>query len=165
FQRTDANGPANFLTDALGSTVALSGPTGNTLAQYKYDPYGNVTITGTSSNPYQFTGRENDGTGLYYYRARYHDPSTGRFVSADPIGFNSSGANLYAYAQNNPINYVDRLGLDVTPAQQAAIQQAAEDWAASNVPYKWGGKSKKGADCSGSVFGIYRQAGIKIPYM
>jgi RHS repeat-associated protein len=110
FQRTDASGPANFLTDALGSTIALTGPSGNTLAQYKYDPYGNATMTGSSSNPYQYTGRENDGTGLYYYRARYYDPARGTFISEDPIGFRG-GANLYRYAANSPATLTDPLGL------------------------------------------------------
>lgn len=64
FQRTDSNGPANFLTDSLGSTLALTDPSGNTLAQYTYEPFGNTTITGSSANPYQYTGREDDAAGL-----------------------------------------------------------------------------------------------------
>jgi RHS repeat-associated protein len=111
FQRTDANGPASFLTDALGSTVALTDRGGNTIARYTYDPYGNTTITGSSTNPYQYTGRENDGTGLYYYRARYYSPATGRFLSEDPIGF-GAGVNFYWYARNNPIIYTDPEGLE-----------------------------------------------------
>jgi RHS repeat-associated protein len=110
FQRTDANGPANFLTDALGSTIALTGPAGNTLAQYTYDPYGNTTVTGSSSNPYQYTRRENDGTGLYYYRERYYDPTKGRFISEDPSQFDG-GVNFYAYASNNPVDGADPFGL------------------------------------------------------
>ena len=110
FQRTDANGPANFLTDALGSTIALTGPAGSLVAQYQYDPYGNVTVSGSSSNPYQFTGRENDGTGLYYNRARYYDPAVGCFISEDPAGF-SGGVNFYAYSGNGPTNASDPLGL------------------------------------------------------
>jgi RHS repeat-associated protein len=110
FQRTDANGPASFLTDALRSTIALTGPAGNLVAQYQYDPYGNVTVSGSSSNPYQFTGRENDGTGLYYYRARYYNPSVGRFISEDPAGF-SGAVNFYAYSGSGPTNASDPLGL------------------------------------------------------
>src|SRR5208283_4043363 len=81
FLRTDSSGPASFLTDALGSTIALTGPAGNTLAQYTYDPYGNMTMTGGSSNPYQFTGHENDGTGLYHFGRRYYDPVFARFLN------------------------------------------------------------------------------------
>ncbi len=69
---------------------------------------------------------------------------------------------IYAYVLNDPINYVDPLGLDLTPAQQAAVVSAAQDWAGSNVPYLYGGASKSGADCSGSVSSIYDQAGINI---
>jgi RHS repeat-associated protein len=56
----------------------------------------------------KYTGREQDAeTGLYYYRARYYDPITGRFLSEDPI---RSGINYYTYAYNNPINYNDPTG-------------------------------------------------------
>ena len=66
FQRTDSTGAANFLTDALGSTLALTDPSGNTLASYTYEPFGNTTATGSSASTYQYTGRENDGTGVYF---------------------------------------------------------------------------------------------------
>ena len=58
---------SNFsLTDAQNSTVALTDPSGNVVKNYTYDPYGTTTATGeTSSNPFQYAGRENDNTGLY----------------------------------------------------------------------------------------------------
>ena len=69
FTRTDSSGTANFLTDALGSTLELTNSTGSTLAQYEYEPFGNTFVTsGSSANSYEYTGRENDGTGIYYYR-------------------------------------------------------------------------------------------------
>ncbi|WP_256260761.1 RHS repeat-associated core domain-containing protein [Burkholderia sp. NFPP32] len=75
-----------------------------------YEPYGNPSATGeTNTNTAQYTGRENDGTGLYYYRARYYQPRVGRFVSEDPIGLNG-GSNLYAYVGGNPINLIDPTG-------------------------------------------------------
>lgn len=109
FQRTDSSGTANFLSDALGSTLALTDNSGASLAQYTYEPFGNTTITGASASPYQHTGRENDGTGLYFYRSRYYSPSFQRFVSEDPIGF-FGGINLYAYVGNSPVNGRDPLG-------------------------------------------------------
>jgi RHS repeat-associated protein len=119
FLRTDASGPANFLTDPLGSTVALSDSTGAVQTSYTYEPFGNTTIAGSSMNPYQYTGRENDSTGLYFYRARYYNPMFGRFISQDPAGF-AGGINLYGYAANDPVGYTDPLGMGkrgVNPAK------------------------------------------------
>ena len=48
-----------------------------------------------SDNPFQYTGRENDSTGFYYYRARYYAPELQRFVSEDPIRFRSGDVNFY----------------------------------------------------------------------
>lgn len=101
----------HYVLDALGSVIALTDDTGALKTTYTYDPFGNVTISGESSdNPFQYTGRENDGTGLYYYRARYYSPELQRFISEDPIGL-AGGINLYSYVGNNPVNFVDPLGL------------------------------------------------------
>ena len=62
-----------------------------------------------SQQPYQFTGREVDETGLMYYRARYYNPGWGRFVSQDPIGF-KGGINPYVYCDNNPVKRTDPSG-------------------------------------------------------
>jgi RHS repeat-associated protein len=100
------------LPDALGSSVALTDSTGTLQTQYTYEPFGNTTVAGaTSTNPLQYTGRENDGTGLYYYRARYYSPRLQRFISEDPIGFGGGDVNLYAYVGNDPVNAKDPLGL------------------------------------------------------
>lgn len=108
FTRTDSSGTANFLTDALGNTLALTNGSGTTLASYAYDPFGNTTVTsGSSTNSYEYTGRENDGTGLYFYRARYYSPVLQRFASEDPIGFKGGDINLYSYVGNSAPNGVD----------------------------------------------------------
>ncbi|MGC2695109.1 MAG: RHS repeat-associated core domain-containing protein, partial [Candidatus Angelobacter sp.] len=129
FQRTDSSGTASFLSAALGSTLALSGINGATLASYTYEPFGNTVITGTASNPFQFTGRENDATGLYFLRARFYSPILSRFISEDPLGFTGSGPNFYAYAGNDPIGSFDPLGLDkkppCTPPQPTGWQRVA----------------------------------------
>ena len=58
-------------------------------------------------NPFRYTARESDAeTGLYYYRARYYDPATGRFSNEDPIQFDG-GINLYAYVGNDPEDWGD----------------------------------------------------------
>ena len=101
----------NFLTDMLRSTIALADSSGTLQTQYGYDPFGNATVSGAANpDPYEFTGRENDGTGLYYYRARYYSPSASRFLSEDPLGLRG-GINFYAYVANSPINRVDPTGL------------------------------------------------------
>src|ERR1700722_5245047 len=86
FARDEAAGRRYFLTDALGSTTALTDANAVVQQTYGYEPFGQVAATGTSNNPYQYTGRENDGTGLYYYRARYYSTAMKRFISSDRIG-------------------------------------------------------------------------------
>lgn len=114
--RTEGGTTSTFLTNALGSTIALTDGTGTVQTEYTYDPFGMVTVTGTSStNPFQFTGREHDGTGLVYYRGRYYSPVLQRFLSEDPIGFAGGDANLYAYVFNSPTNFTDPSGLFVYP--------------------------------------------------
>lgn len=111
FRRTDAAGPRSLLTDGLGSTLLLTDDSGGARTEYRYDPYGATVASGdASSNPFQYTGRENDGTGLYYYRARYYNQSLSRFISEDPIGF-EGGINQYIYANAAPSIYTDPEGL------------------------------------------------------
>ena len=108
--RTDASGAQqSILTDLTNSTVAVTDASGNIDSSYKYGPFGTVQTTGSSTIPNQFTGRENDGTGLYYYRARYFNPSLGRFISEDPAGLRG-GANSYAYVGNDPTDATDPSG-------------------------------------------------------
>jgi RHS repeat-associated protein len=78
---------------------------------YDYEPFGSVMITGEASdNPFQYTGRGNDNTGLYYYRARYYSSELKRFISEDPIRL-PGGINLYEYVGNNPVKRKDPTGL------------------------------------------------------
>ncbi len=103
-------GAAFFEADGLGSVTSLSGASGATDG-YTYKPFGITTADGSNPNRFRFTGREWDQeTGLYYYRARYHDPSVGRFISEDPTWFHG-GINFYAYVGNNPTHFIDPTGL------------------------------------------------------
>ena len=63
----------------------------------------------SSNNPNQYTSRENDGTGLYYYRARYYDPVLKVFLSEDPLGL-EAGPNVRGYVGGNPLTYIDPTG-------------------------------------------------------
>ena len=100
----------SYLTDALGSVIQINDGTGVKRVAYTYDPYGATTADATFANPYQYTARENDGTGLYYYRARYYSPDKQRFIAWDPIGL-KGGINTYAYADNAPTMFTDPMGL------------------------------------------------------
>ncbi len=102
---------SSLLTDAIGSVIAATDGSGAITESHAYGPYGATSQSGSGGTPVQFTGRENDGAAnLYFYRARYYSPALGRFISQDPTGF-GGGPNWYAYADGDPIDYVDPLGL------------------------------------------------------
>ncbi|MHB2026142.1 MAG: RHS repeat domain-containing protein, partial [Elusimicrobiota bacterium] len=141
--RQGSSGPDYYFhADGLGSIVAVTDGTGNVVERIQYESYGepvfldergsspmveNASFTGS---PYAFTSREWDH-GLYFYRTRYYDPITGRFLEADPLsssanavelnflGGRASSSNLpivgnnsfYQYTADNPIVRVDSLGL------------------------------------------------------
>jgi RHS repeat-associated protein len=119
FQRSDpVNGTLTFMTDAVGSPLALTNPSGAITTSYTYEPFGKVSVTNpplTNPNTYQFTGRENDGTGLYFYRARYYSPTFQRFLAQDPIDFGGGDTNLYSYVHNQPTTFTDPSGMQEVP--------------------------------------------------
>lgn len=92
--------------DALSTTTTITNITGNLAASYQYDAYGNLKQSAdTIGNPLQFVGAPWDATtGLVDDRARFYDPSTGAFLTPDPMG------GSYAYAGDNPVNRVDPSG-------------------------------------------------------
>lgn len=102
--------------DGLGSVTDLTDSAGATAKSYAYDAYGTIVDqTGTVEQPYTYTGREFDSeSGLMFYRARYYDPLTGKFLQKDPIGL-AGGINLYGYVGSNPVNAIDPMGL-IAPA-------------------------------------------------
>jgi RHS repeat-associated protein len=103
----DAGGTLSYFhADGLGSVVKTTDPTGASLLTRQYDAWGKLEAAAEQSG-YAFTGREWDsGTGLYYYRARYYDPSLGRFISEDPLS-----ATTYSYAKDSPATMADPSGL------------------------------------------------------
>ena len=118
FQRTDSAGARSFLTDAIGSTLALTDSTGTAQTSYTFEPFGNTSASGSATtNSFAYTSRELDAGNLYFYRARYYNPQLQRFISEDPIGFAGGDVNLYDYAAESPENLRDPSGLDYTTYQ------------------------------------------------
>jgi RHS repeat-associated protein len=78
-----------------------------------YDSFGRVVGQTSSIHfRYGYTGREQDDeTGLNYYRARYYDAAVSRFISEDPISFESGDTNFYRYVENDPLGGTDPSGL------------------------------------------------------
>jgi RHS repeat-associated protein len=97
--------------DGLGSIVGVTDQNGATVGTNQFDAWGNRIAASGTVPLYGYTGREPDATGLIYYRARYYDPTIGRFIQRDPIGFAGGDLNLYVYVGNNPVNAVDPEGL------------------------------------------------------
>ena len=111
-----------YLTDQLGSVAAVVDSTGTKRNTYTYDVWGYGSCSEQVGNRLRYTGREYDGaTGFYYMRARYYDPSTGCFLSEDPLG----GSNPYAYAGNNPVSLRDPSGLDGVDGDQDVSEWVA----------------------------------------
>jgi len=105
FPTFDGNGNVTGLVNAADGTLA---------AEFEYDPFGNVIkAVGAAANvqPFGFSTRYTDlETGKIMYPQRPYDPSSGRFLCKDPSG-EKGGANLYGFVRNNPISFVDPLGL------------------------------------------------------
>ena len=126
YQHPDGLGSVRQLTDASAEVTLLQ----------SYDPFGNlVAQSGPGSSGFGYTGEQEDAnTGLVFLRARYYDPSTGRFVSRDPFsGYlqRPQTQNLYAYVTNNPVNYLDPTGFSRTPrrpTQDEWTETGAFEW-------------------------------------
>lgn len=96
--------------DNNGSTVAATNATGERTGTWKYTPYGTITThTGTATTSFLYVGEYQDTTGLYYLRARYYDPTTGSFLTRDPLEDITN--TPYAYLDGNPLQNTDPTGL------------------------------------------------------
>lgn len=101
--------PLWLLQDHLGSTIAITDPSGNLITSLAYDEYG-VPRSGNSGR-FQYTGQLwLPDAQVYHYKARAYHPGFGRFLQTDPLGY-AAGANLYGYVGGDPVNYVDPTGL------------------------------------------------------
>ena len=102
-----------YEADGIGSVTSLSNTAGSFAQTYTFDSFGKQTASsGSLTNQFQYAGREFDAeTSLYYMRARYYDPQTGRFLSEDPLRINGQDVNYYRFVGNSPTLYIDPLGL------------------------------------------------------
>jgi len=116
--------------DGLGSINKSTSATGTVTMTRQYDAWGNLEV-GVSEPGYAFTGREWDPEArLYHYRARYYDPTIGRFISEDPLGL-AAGPNSYGYVNGSPAVLTDPMGLE---GQKAEVDCSAVCAAAYTNP-------------------------------
>jgi RHS repeat-associated protein len=136
--------------NTLDTVFALTDEAGRIVEGYQYDAYGRQTVftpgpngavnfggddvitpggVSAVSNPYLYTGRRLDGeTGLFYYRRRYHDPVTGRFLSRDAVrSYGPREINQYQYVMSNPLRFVDPMGLDQTDVTTTGVRLSEGD--------------------------------------
>jgi RHS repeat-associated protein len=107
------------LFDGVGSVTALTDATGATVGRVRYSAFGAPQSSGVTENAVSFTGHQFDAaTGLVYARARYYDPTLGRFLSQDP----EPAVNPYTYALDAPLDLIDLTGMNTTEDVETRIQ-------------------------------------------
>ena len=122
-----------YLYNGHGDVIQIVDTDGNIVNSYDYDVWGNfISKDETIHNPFTYFGQTYDeATGLYYLRARYYDPTTGRFTQQDSA---EDGYNWYVYGNQNPVLYVDPTG-EIAVADDAAIIIIAGAAAAASIIY------------------------------
>ena len=110
--RSTAEGTVFYGFDGGGNVTSLTDGTGAVVGSYTYDAWGNTIASSgakAQENPYRYSGKE-QLAGYYSYGFRFYSPSLGRWINRDPLR-ERGGKNLYGFVANNPINHMDRYGL------------------------------------------------------
>ena len=134
--------------DGNGNVSEYVDATGNVVAHYEYDAFGQVVASGTKKDDFthQFSTKQLDSeSGLHYYGYRYYDSSTGSWINRDPIA-ERGGLNIYGFIGNNSINQIDILGN--APGDQHQTLAAATSSAAKYLA----GETKRTADLGYNIF-------------
>jgi len=133
-----ANAWSYPLPDAMGTVRQRSDAAGNVSGLAAYDPFGKFLQGEGASDPFGFTGERTTAIGLQYLRARWYDPSSGRFTQVDPFAgvLGAPGTqHPYAYGLNNPLRYADPSGEVVTEAVVLGLVAAAVVYTAGYLVY------------------------------
>jgi RHS repeat-associated protein len=172
--------PIYYHHDALGSVTSLTDTNGLLVERYLYDIYGHPTILDANSqtlsataydNRFLFTGREwLADVSLYDYRNRTYSALLGRFLQTDPIRFAAGDVNLYRYVTNDPLNWIDPLGLQeksepadkqLTPEDKKFYEKYGEQWKKLGLEYK--GPSDPTYNCHSYAFTPNKKQNLKNP--
>ncbi|MBU1854397.1 MAG: RHS domain-containing protein [Nanoarchaeota archaeon] len=140
-----------YHSDHLGSPSVITDESGGVVWSADYDTFGEA-VNEQGENDIKYNSKEEDKTGLLYYGARYYNPETGRFITADTVKgdvLDSQSQNRYVYVKNNPLKYIDPTGnqemyadrskwtraYDCTTLVRASYANSGEDYAPSEVDW------------------------------